>query len=108
MSVLLVPTTIMWWLSWATDGGDGAGHVEAKAADEAVGHAAGGFVPFDQGDLADIVGAVHLHQAILDGQFAFQGAGGGLVFDDADDAGCDCVRIWRFGDLQLGCRSRKR
>ena len=83
-------------------GGDGAGRVEAEAMHEAVGDAAGGLMAFDEGNLADVLLWIALHQAVFDGQDADEGAGGGLIFDDADDAGF-YAGGWRWDDWGSGC-----
>ncbi len=55
MSALLVPTTIMWWLSCAHGRRHGAVLHIAEAGDEGVGDGAGAAMALDQRDLADVV-----------------------------------------------------
>ena len=47
------------------------------------------FVPFNQSDMCYIKPCVNLDQAIFDRQHAFFGAGGRLIFDDANRANFD-------------------
>ncbi len=49
-------------------GGDGAGRVEAKALHEAVGDAAGGLMPLDQGNLAYVLLRIARHKPFSTGR----------------------------------------
>ena len=55
MSALLVPTTIMWWLSCATVLATAQSPRIAEARDEGVDDRAGAAMPLDQRDLADVL-----------------------------------------------------
>ncbi len=108
MSLRLVPTTIMWWLSCATVRGDRAIHIVAEARDEGVDDAARGAVALDQGDLAD-ARAPCRHRRGREATFEslLQRPRRRLVLDDADDARRHLVRALGGGDVEvLAVRSR--
>ena len=84
--------------------GDGGGdrHLSriAEARDEGIDDAAGGAVAFDECDVADI--ALRFDLACAHGEGGGEGAGGGLVFHHADDAGADRGGPGGSGDGEVG------
>ncbi len=73
----------------------------AEAGDEAVDHRTRATMPLDQRDLADVVCAIHAHQAVLDGKIRFERARRRLVLDHADDPGAHLVGAGRCGDVEI-------
>ena len=66
-----------------------------KSADKPVGRRAQRAVPFDQRDLADVFAFIHQHLSVRHRKLCLKRLGRGLIFNNADDIGCDRVRaLW--------------